>query len=92
MIGSYRISVVSTLFHSEDTIAEFVKLTCSNASKITDNFEIILIDDGSPDDSVKICRSLNAPIKIVSFNKNHGHSFISNSNKNVRNLQPLQNR
>jgi len=73
MIGSYRISVVSTLFHSEDTIAEFVKLTCSNASKITDNFEIILIDDGSPDDSVKICRSLNAPIKIVSFNKNHGH-------------------
>ena len=73
MMDNPKISVVSTLYHSALTIEEFLQSTCSIVPKITKNFEIVLIDDGSPDNSVELCRNFDAPIKLVSFNKNHGH-------------------
>ena len=70
---NHKISIVSTLYESSGTVAEFIKSICHHASSITDNFEIVLVDDGSPDDSVEIARKAEAPTKIIQLAKNFGH-------------------
>jgi putative glycosyltransferase len=67
------ISVVSTLFHSSQTIDAFIRQCEESLTKITSYYEIVLIDDGSPDDSVNKALKHAGPIKIVSFSRNHGH-------------------
>jgi putative glycosyltransferase len=67
------ISIVSTLFNSSQTIDSFIKQCEKSLVKLTDRYEIILIDDGSPDDSVEKALKCNAPIKIIRFSKNQGH-------------------
>ena len=68
-----KLSIASTIFLSEETIERFVKSVNQIAQKITNEFEIVLIDDGSPDNSVKKVQDLNIPVKIVRFSKNEGH-------------------
>lgn len=67
------ISVVSTLFHSSQTIDSFIRQCEESLIKITPRYEILLIDDGSPDNSVDKALKHNAPIKIIRFTRNHGH-------------------
>lgn len=67
------ISLVSTLYYSSPTIHSFIKECESFLSRITPIHEIVLIDDGSPDDSVKKALKHDGPIKIVSLNRNYGH-------------------
>ncbi|MCE0483102.1 MAG: glycosyltransferase family 2 protein [Methylacidiphilales bacterium] len=47
------ISVVIPVYRSAPTIAELVGRLCSTLSIMTDDFEIVLVNDGSPDDSWK---------------------------------------
>ena len=71
------ISIVSTMYKSSGTIEEF----SNRCFKISDKLpgyeaELILVDDGSPDESLKIARSLQkteARISIVELSKNFGH-------------------
>lgn len=47
-----------------------------NIKKITQNFEIIFVDDGSTDDSFKILKEIsekNSNLKIIKFSRNFGH-------------------
>ena len=44
-----KLSIVTTMFKSELTIAEFIRRASVAAAQITDSFEIIVVDDGSPD-------------------------------------------
>ena len=67
------ISLVSTLFHSSQTIDSFIRQCEQSLDKITTRYEIVLIDDGSPDDSVEKALKYDGPIKIVSLSRNHGH-------------------
>jgi putative glycosyltransferase len=67
------ISVVSTLYHSSQTVGSFLRQCQKYLSEITPLHEIILIDDCSPDDSVKKALKHDGPIKIVSLNRNYGH-------------------
>lgn len=67
------ISIVSTLYKSSGTVIEFINSICNHASTITNNFEIVLVDDGSPDDSVEIARKAKAPTRIIQLTKNFGH-------------------
>lgn len=67
------ISLVSTLYLSSQTIDSFIKQCEKFLTQITPNHEIVLIDDGSPDDSVKKALKHDGPIKIVSLNRNYGH-------------------
>lgn len=68
-----RISIVSTLYRSSSTVVEFIKSVSKVASQITDQFEIVLVDDGSPDNSFELCKNYDAPIKVINFSKNYGH-------------------
>ena len=45
------LSVVAPVYRSDSIVPEFVRCTCAAAAKVTDNFELLLVEDGSPDNS-----------------------------------------
>jgi putative glycosyltransferase len=71
-----KLSIVTTMFKSEATIAEFVQRASAAAGQITDSFEIVIVDDGSPDNSLAIATGLAANdsrLKVVELSRNFGH-------------------
>lgn len=70
------ISIVSTLYNSAATIEAFCSRISAVAQSITPDFEVILVDDGSPDDSLQIaCRLAAADrrVTVVELSRNFGH-------------------
>ncbi|MEW6468165.1 MAG: glycosyltransferase family 2 protein [Bacteroidota bacterium] len=69
------ISVVSPVYRSSPLVDELVMRLRSELSKITENFEIILVDDRSPDDSwnkiEENCRN-DKRIKGIRLSRNFG--------------------
>lgn len=53
-----KLSIVTTLYKSSLYIDEFYERLTAEAKKITDDYEIIFVDDGSTDDSFKKAVSL----------------------------------
>jgi len=45
------ISVVSPVYKGEKMVDELVRRVSTSVSKISEQFEIILVEDGSPDNS-----------------------------------------
>ena len=71
-----KISVVTTLYKSAPYIWEFVERTRSELKKLTDDYEFVLVDDGSPDDSLRIAMALletEPRLKIIELSRNFGH-------------------
>jgi putative glycosyltransferase len=71
-----KLSIVTTLYKSSEYVEEFYKRITKEAKKITDDYEIIFVDDGSPDDSLKKCVSLHKQdqkIKVIELSRNFGH-------------------
>ena len=71
-----KLSVVATLYQSAPHVREFCDRACLAASAVTDDFELILVNDGSPDDSLE--RALRyaedcPALKIVDLSRNFGH-------------------
>jgi len=70
------LSVVTTLYRSERTISEFIRRASAAASQITKNFEIVVVDDGSPDRSLAIALDhvvAGEPVTVVELSRNFGH-------------------
>lgn len=75
-----HISIVSPVYKAEDSIDELVKRTIETILKITDDFEIILVEDGSPDNSWKKitenCKN-DRRVKGIRLSRNFGqHNAI----------------
>jgi putative glycosyltransferase len=71
-----EISIVSTLYNSAGTVREFVTRASGAARQISESFEIVLVDDGSPDNSLAMAKDLLAAhpqLKIVELSRNFGH-------------------
>tara|TARA_B100000787_G_scaffold169313_1_gene160163 strand:+ start:136 stop:1059 length:924 start_codon:yes stop_codon:yes gene_type:complete len=72
-----KISIVSTLFFSQETIPEFCQRAALSANGLADeSYEIILVDDGSPDNSLQKAlemQKINNKIKIIELSRNFGH-------------------
>ncbi len=71
-----KLSIVTSLYFSSPYIMEFYERICLAAEKITDDYEIILVNDGSPDNSLEVAISLfekDKRIKIIDLSKNFGH-------------------
>lgn len=76
MISSPHVSIVSTLYRSEGTVAEFCRRSARAAEALDLTFELILVNDGSPDDSLARALELQAEIPqlvIIDFARNFGH-------------------
>lgn len=72
-----KLSIVATLYQSASYISEF----CSRASAVArqivgEDFEIVLVNDGSPDDSLDIAVGLcetDTHVIVVDLSRNFGH-------------------
>jgi len=75
------ISVIIPCFNCENSILKDVKKILSKLKKLKITFEIILVNDGSADTTLKeleLSRRLSKKIKIISYNINVGKSFAIN--------------
>jgi len=71
-----EISLVVPVFNEEELIFELFKRTTEAMQKITDNFEIICVDDGSTDSSLEKmieCHQKDPRFKVLVLSGNFGH-------------------
>jgi len=76
-----ELSVVVTIFNSEKSLLELNKKIISVCSSLTSDYEIIYVDDRSPDNSWDILKKISSQyesIKALRFSRNFGqHTAIS---------------
>ena len=71
-----KLSIVTTLYKSAPHVREFHRRASEAARKITDDYEIIMVDDGSPDKSLAIACELvetDPKLRVVELSRNFGH-------------------
>lgn len=69
-----KLSIVSTLYRSALFVEEFCRRAKAAAEQLTDDYEIILVNDGSPDDSLARALALkDKHIIVVDLSRNFGH-------------------
>ena len=64
-----KLSIVTTLYKSSDYIEEFYIRISKEAKKITESYEIIFVDDGSPDDSLSKVIKIGENMKDILSSK-----------------------
>lgn len=70
------LSIVTTLYYSAPYLEEFYARACTAARGVTTDFEIILVNDGSPDNSLETALGLyqqDRRIRIIDLSRNFGH-------------------
>ena len=71
-----ELSVVTMLYRSEGYLREFHARALSAAGRLTPSFELVYVDDGSPDASAAAVRELAAGdsrVVLVELSRNFGH-------------------
>jgi putative glycosyltransferase len=71
-----RLSIVTTLYRSALTIDEFYRRALAAAEPIADNIELVMVNDGSPDDSLDLALALHRAdprVVVVDLARNFGH-------------------
>src|SRR3954447_6797247 len=72
--GMPALSIVIPVYNGADSIGELV--AALEELRIEGGHEIVLVNDGSPDNSLEVCRSLVArarvPITLVALSRNYG--------------------
>jgi putative glycosyltransferase len=70
-----RVSIVTTLYNSATFVEEFFKRSVAAVSPVADEIEVVFVDDGSPDESLRVARSLvggDVDVKVVELSRNFG--------------------
>jgi putative glycosyltransferase len=71
-----KLSIVTTMYWSEAYLEEFYKRCKTEAQKITNDYEIIFVNDGSPDHSLQKAIELSErddQVMVVDLSRNFGH-------------------
>lgn len=71
-----HLSIVSTLYKSEPYLREFCARCKTTLESITSEYEIVLVNDGSPDHALHLGQLLaieDKRIKLVNLSRNFGH-------------------
>jgi putative glycosyltransferase len=71
-----RLSIVTTLFRSAPYLNEFYARATRAASALTSDYELVLVNDGSPDDSLSVALALferDERVKVIDLARNFGH-------------------
>jgi len=72
------ISVVAPVFNEEETLPEFYRRVRAVMDGLGEPWELVLVDDGSSDDSFRITRELHEQdprVRVVRFARNFGHQI-----------------
>src|SRR5437870_2258792 len=70
------LSIVTTLYRTAPYLEEFCARARKAAEEVSDKFEIILVNDGSPDDALQIALELygrDDRLTIIDLSRNFGH-------------------
>ena len=76
MEGTPNLSIVSTLYRSEGYVEQFCRRAATVARSLARTFEIVLVNDGSPDRSLALALQLQKEIPelvVVDLSRNFGH-------------------
>lgn len=72
-----KLSIVATLYQSAPYIAEFyARVSAAAQTLVEDDYELVLVNDGSPDNSLELARQLterDAHVLLVDLSRNFGH-------------------
>jgi len=74
------LSVVVPVFNESSLIEELLKRVINNAKLVTADFEIIIVDDGSQDQTWELIvaeAKKETRIKGIKFSRNFGHHYES---------------
>src|SRR6185503_5121442 len=70
------LSVVTTLYQSAPHLEEFYRRMSAVASEISPDYEIIFVNDGSPDQSLKLTVGFHLAdphVRVIDLSRNFGH-------------------
>jgi putative glycosyltransferase len=71
-----RLSIVTTMYRSAPYLREFHARASAAAAALTDDHEIVYVNDGSPDDSLEIVLGLRESddhVRVIDLSRNFGH-------------------
>jgi putative glycosyltransferase len=70
------LSIVTSLYKSAPFLRDFHARMSRAAARLTSDYEIVLVNDGSPDESLRIGRELCAAdlhVRLIDLSRNFGH-------------------
>jgi polyisoprenyl-phosphate glycosyltransferase len=73
---NYKVSVIIPVLNEQDCISPLLEKVVGVLERGSGSYEIIIIDDGSKDDTLSLIKKLrddNDKIKYISFSRNFGH-------------------
>ena len=71
-----ELSVVTTMFHSSDFVTEFHRRSSEVLASLAVSYEIVFVNDGSPDNSLEKARALveiDDHVRVIDLSRNFGH-------------------
>lgn len=71
-----HLSIVTTLYNSEPHLGEFHRRMSAAAAALTGDYELILVNDGSPDGSLDAALALyeaDPRVRVIDLSRNFGH-------------------
>ncbi len=81
------ITCVVPAFNEGEGIADFLRDLCAHLSGLTDRYDVIVVDDGSRDDTkVKVIAMTKVlPVRLISFSRNFGKEAAIGAGLDVAN-------
>jgi putative glycosyltransferase len=70
------LSIVTSMYRSAPYLQEFYERCSAAAGQLTDSYEFVLVNDGSPDQSLQVAlelRERDRRVRIVDLSRNFGH-------------------
>lgn len=71
-----KLSIVTTLYYSQPYLDEFYRRITASVKNITSDYELIYVNDGSPDQVINIAleqQKLDSKITLIDLSRNFGH-------------------
>lgn len=71
-----ELSIVTTLYRSAPFIKDFHARATASAAAVSESYEIVFVNDGSPDNSAAVAKQItktDSHVRVVELSRNFGH-------------------
>ncbi len=75
-----KLSIVVPAYNEQESLSDFLKLLVRELKRVTASYEIIVVNDGSSDDTLRIAQALAAKdkhIRLVNLSRNFGKELAT---------------